>query len=1139
MSSMLTLAGNAAPTGFYDFPIEQSLRFNDNDNAYLSRTPASAGNQKTWTFSCWIKRGNIKQANILTAYTSSSNTTNITFDYGNGSNLQWYDYISGYRIQLTCSQVFRDVAGWYHLVFALDTTQATASDRAKIWVNGERVTAFVEETYPSQNADLKMNTAIEHRIGDTAQFAREFDGYMAEVNFIDGSAYTADSFGELKSGIWTPKDTADLTFGTNGFRLQFGDTTEANGFNAVTYTGNQTNGHAISGVGFSSSPDLVWIKERSSTSSHLLVDSVRGASKGLASDATSLEENLTAGEFSSFDSDGFTVDSNNRTNQSGQTYVAWCWDAGSGSAASNTDGDITSTVKANTDYGFSIVSYTGNGSAGATVGHSLGVQPDMIIVKNRDTARVWPVYHSYNTSEPETEWLRLNDTNATADESAIWNDTEPTSSVVTLGSSVGVNESGDNFIAYCFAEKTAYSKFGSYSGTGGAGNSITLGFKPAFLLIKETGNANSWELFDNTRNTSSPFDKRLFPNDSAAEATTTSLSYSDTGFETLNGNTGINRSGGTYIYMAFADTRDAAFWKDTSGQGNNWHPNNLVFSDVVPDSPTNNFNTFSSVITSNSGSLSEGNLKSSSVSGGSSNYGKMSSYNVQSGKWYFEFRITGGTANDIYAGAFYARTDNSIRFGKDMAAVYNGKIYADGVAVQTGLANPTINDVFGFAVDVDNSTCQVYRNGSTYGTLVDFSSSSYISNGFMGMGHYHGSSSTNSTAVVNYGQDSTFAGATAAGGNADENGLGDFAHPVPSGFLSLCSSNLPSGAINTLADETPEDYFNTVLYTGTGASNSVTVGFQPDFLWLKQRNAVDNHVLFDVVRGDPSNELYANLTNAEAASTGALISYDSDGFTLGASGDLGRYNENGSTYAAWNWKAGGTGVSNTDGSITSTVSVGATSQQNWFSISQYTGTGSSMTWGHGLGVKPDLFIVKKTNSADEWIVYPLGATGNLTQFLKLHSTSGYTSDSVLETANSSVLGFGSSGARNGSGDDYICYSFANAEGLCKAGSYVGNGSSTDGTFVYTGFRPSFVMWKRTDTTSDWFMMDVKRDIDNPTDHKLEANTSGAEVVNTAYHTDYLSNGFKLRNSNGQLNASGGNYIYLAIAEQPFKFANAR
>ena len=222
------------------------------------------------------------------------------------------------------------------------------------------------------------------------------------------------------------------------------------------------------------------------------------------------------------------------------------------------------------------------------------------------------------------------------------------------------------------------------------------------------------------------------------------------------------------------------------------------------------------------------------------------------------------------------------------------------------------------------------------------------------------------------------------------------------------------------------------------------------------------------------------------------------------------------------------------------MSVGATSQQNWFSISQYTGTGSSMTWGHGLGVKPDLFIVKKTNSADEWIVYPLGATGNLTQYLKLHTTSSYTSDSVLETANSSVLGFGSSGARNGSGDDYICYSFANAEGLCKVGSYTGNGSYTDGTMIVTGFRPAYIMIKRTDGTGNWVIEDIARSPSNVADDRLYADSANAEDANSANgNIDFLSNGFKMRYGWGGINGSGQSYIYLAIAEQPFKYANAR
>ena len=584
----------------------------------------------------------------------------------------------------------------------------------------------------------------------------------------------------------------------------------------------------------------------------------------------------------------------------------------------------------------------------------------------------------------------------------------------------------------------------------------------------------------------------------------------------------------------------AALGTDSSGNSNNFTVYNASSIDQMPDTPTNNFNTFSSVVRFNSGSLSEGSLKSSSVVGGASNQGPCSTYNVKSGKWYFEFRITGGSEpRSIYAGAAVARVDNSLRPGRYVAAVYDGGIYnINGSLHQGGLALPATNDVFGFATDMDNSTCQVYRNGSTYGTQLDFSGSSLADTGFMGFMHNHGSSSTNSTVVVNYGQDSTFAGATTAGGNADDNGYGDFKYAPPSGFLAMCSQNLPDPAIDPLDDDTPADYFNTVLYTGANpnAAQSVTgVGFQPDFLWIKSRVTGYGHALQDVVRG-ATGRLQSDTTGSESVSSTYVSSFDSDGFSLGV--DYGQ-NAPSEPYAAWNWKAGGTGVSNTDGSITSTVSVGATSQQNWFSVSKYTGTGSSMTWGHGLGVKPDLFIVKKTNSADEWIVYPLGVTGNLTQYLKLHSTAGYTSDSVLETANSSVLGFGSSGARNGSGDDYICYSFANAEGLCKVGSYTGNGSS-NGTFVYTGHKPSFVMVKRTDSGGEWVMWDNRRSGFNVDNDFLYANDSRAEYNGSTYvRLDLTSNGFKMRDNSADTNGSGATYIYLAIAEQPFKYANAR
>jgi hypothetical protein len=528
--------------GFYDFPLEQSLRFEDGDSAYLSRTPASASNRKTMTFSFWFKRGNFGATQkVFSAGVNSSNNARI--DLRADGRLQVFSNTSGVQdISIVFDPiVFRDVSAWYHFTVIIDTTSATQTDRVQLYVNGTRHTGISstggENIWPDQNDDSQFNTTVEHNIGRQYYSADAYyDGYLAEINFIDGQALGPTSFGEFKSGIWVPVDTADLTFGTNGFRLQFGDTTEASGFNAVTWTGNGTS-QSISGTGFSSSPDLVWTKKRSSTSAHYLVDSVRGSDKVLFGNLTDAEA-TSSNVIASLDSDGFSIGADGGINASGQTFVGWTWDAGSGSAASNTDGSITSTVKANTTYGFSIASYTGNATAGATIGHGLGVAPDMIIVKNRNLVDSWLVKHS--SFADDNKALFLNETGQAGSSSTYWNNTAPTASVFSVGTDGKANGSGQNIIAYCFAEKTGFSKIGSYTGTGAAGNSITLGFKPAFLLIKETGNANSWELFDNTRNTSSPFDKRLFPNDSAAEATTTSLSYSDTGFETLNGNTGIN-----------------------------------------------------------------------------------------------------------------------------------------------------------------------------------------------------------------------------------------------------------------------------------------------------------------------------------------------------------------------------------------------------------------------------------------------------------------------------------------------------------------------------------------------------------------------------------------------------------------------
>lgn len=814
-----------ASGAFYNGVATQSARFDDGSSADLTKTFGS-GNQKTWTWSCWVKRSALGGSKMLLSnYTSG---TDVAWIYFNSSNQFYFqNYEGGTQLELKTNALYRDVSSWYHVVVALDTTQATASNRAKIYINGEQITSFATSTYPSQNADLKINTNSEsHKIG-SADSQYYFDGYMAEVNFVDGSQLDPTSFGETKNGVWIAKAYTG-SYGTNGFRLEFkntsvgsgssstigadtsgndnhytssgivasdcdmpdspennfctfnsvgrrygqsyigtfsegnlsvdtagqsthvwgtmainqiasqggvyfeirmdsldtartefgvigdtgtdnksassngagysfpikglinddpraffttatdgssvdltsGNTAFSNGdvagiailsdgkffchrngtylqnssgntgnpstgtneiatidltlgdwvpfvgfnssfsinfgqdgsfsgnetsggyqdannigdfmfavptnclaicssnmteptispnastqaddyFNTVLYTGNGSTGHAITGVGFQ--PDWTWIKGRSYAGYNYLVDSVRGYTERLfsnLSDGASVEANTVT----SSDSDGFTLGSDAGVNNNTSTYVAWNWKAG-GTAVSNTDGTITSSVSANTDAGFSIVSYTGNATA-STIGHGLNKTPSMVIVKERGGARPWVTYHASNTSAPETDYLRLNETNGTADFD-MWNDTAPTSSVFSVSSYDWVNNNASPFIAYCFAEIEGYSKFGSYTGNGSTdGTFVYTGFRPAWLMVKRTDTLCSWVIVDAVRDPQNVAGKRIFADSSASEYTNVdNPDFVSNGFKVRIGSTDncANASGGTYIYMAFAE----------------------------------------------------------------------------------------------------------------------------------------------------------------------------------------------------------------------------------------------------------------------------------------------------------------------------------------------------------------------------------------------------------------------------------------------------------------------------------------------------------------------------------------------------------------------------------------------------------
>ncbi len=327
----------------------------------------------------------------------------------------------------------------------------------------------------------------------------------------------------------------------------------------------------------------------------------------------------------------------------------------------------------------------------------------------------------------------------------------------------------------------------------------------------------------------------------------------------------------------------------------------------------------------------------------------------------------------------------------------------------------------------------------------------------------------------------------------------------------------------------PSDYFNTVLYTGTGNSHAITnVGFAPNWVWLKKRSGSENHILTDSVRG-ATKTIRSNTNDAENTESEFLKSFDSDGFTLGTRSEP---NGSGATFASWNWKAGtsftndasSTGV----GSIDSSGSVSTTAG---FSIISWTGSGSGATIAHGLGAQPQIVFVKNRDDTASWNVYTVIGGGGKGLFLNdnaaFDSDSSYFNDG---TASTTTFPVGSANTANGSSDNMIAYCFANVKGYSKIGSYIGNGNAS-GTFVYTGFKPAFIMYKNTARAISWLIHDNKRLGYNPDNDEQHPDTSAAD--GTDDRADILSNGFKIRESSNLMNVSGEQVIYMAFAENPF------
>ena len=823
---------------FYTTKIDQSLRYNYADSPYLSRT-ADSGNRRTFTFSSWFKRSSFNNTNsIFGATLNGSNFFALRFrdtDDPDGGKLQIANYSGSFDMDLRTSQVFRDSTNWYHIVVAVDTTQSTSSDRVKLYVNGSQVTSFSTETYPSQNFETRVSNGHTETVGAEATSYSYIDGYLAEVNFIDGTALAPSSFGETKNGVWIPKAISGLTYGTNGYRLTF------------------------------------------------------------------------------------------------------------------------------------------------------------------------------------------------ADSSAL----------------------GD----------------------------------------------------------------------------------------------------------------------DTSGNGNDFTSSGLASTDVVPDSPTNNFCTFNLLDPTNM-TLAEGNLETDKASN-ASNDGVNGTFLLTSGKWYFEFKpkyFSSGSGAFANVGVRNPSGSAKDALGSGNATnatvlyLFDGNVQdfnSDTTYFPTGGSGHTYGAtgaeyIYGVALDMDNGKIWFSING-TYPNSGNPATGANEARDDINTNHPDGVfpaiSSYNVAIIANFGQNPSFNGDVGnsghtAGTESDSNGIGLFKYAPPTGFLAVCSSNLPDTTLSPNQDEQADDHFNNLIYTGDGSSSKAItgVGFQPDWVWIKANGSSKPHGLHDSSRVISGNEeiWYTNSTAAGNTGGAYISSFDSDGFTLNnnTSG-----NASGVIHAAWNWKAtGGTLTSNSNGSITSETQANTDAG---LSIVTWTGNqtnGASV--GHGLGVVPELVIIKNRDSSQGSVVnvnlsskYRLNFNsdaGNYGDFTYYNGT--YTSDNIVFN--------NAHGAWNGNTDKMVSYVFHSVLGYSKIGTYTGTNSSGDNAFIYTGFRPKFIIIKNVSTSADWIIRDDLHSgyytdgRGNSVNIGFEPNEDNALTGGSGTAIDFVSNGFKIRNNDTRVGASN-TYFYYAIAENPFKFNNAR
>jgi hypothetical protein len=576
---------------------------------------------------------------------------------------------------------------------------------------------------------------------------------------------------------------------------------------------------------------------------------------------------------------------------------------------------------------------------------------------------------------------------------------------------------------------------------------------------------------------------------------------------------------GTYgdngFYLDFSDNSTAnALGTDSSGNANNFSATNIATTDQMGDSPTQNFATLDpNYVNSTTQTFAEGNLDFSSTQTGT-NPAVVSTFAVNTGKWYWEVYIrTDAGSNSVGI----AKKPNNLQ--SDSYALYNSadsyQYQTDGNKRNNSSSTSygdawTTGDIIGVALDLDAGTVKFYKNGTVQNSGTPAFTSLSSTEGFTSYSLvYQGGAQ-----VYNFGADDSFAGnATGGAGAADGNGYGSFYYTPPTGFLALVDDNIPVEGITS-----------------------------PDFTWIKSRTSTYNHQLVNSVVGYPNGTLLSDASDAEYTAFPRVDSRDYNGFTVSTPAQV---NLSGGSYVSWNWKAGGTAstiaVDTYSTGVPSIASSVSANQDAGFSIVSYTGNlTTGATVGHGLLETPEIIFVKNRDSAQNWTVWNKDLTSERVLYLNLTAAEN-NAPANFGTHTNQVFGVDNGVETNGSGNAMIAYCFHSVEGYSKVGSYVGN-ANANGPFVYTGFRPAFLLTKMKTNGSQWTIIDNTRNTYNPVSNGLVANTNAAEVTGSSAATpfvDFVSNGFKIRSSQAQMNQNNDTFIYLAFAEQPFKYANAR